>query len=440
MDLLEYQAKELFREVGIPVLPSQTIANPRELKRLQIRYPVVLKSQVRVGGRGKAGGIRFVANTIDAIAAARTIFNLSILGEYPEFILAESRYNTEREFFLAIVLDYKLQRPVLLGSAQGGMNVASILENLQQVVVESEFSPFYARHLTLKMGLKGELIQSVSGIIEKMYRLFWEKDLDLIEINPLGMSATGELMALDGKITLNDYALARHPEVLTLTASSHSNQNESRTSATQLGVKTGLLANKTHDRQAYLSQIKSPESYPQDKQPEWLDWQEKKGNIAIICNSLDLALLSWDLICQEKGKPACCVVISEAKLYENLQEVLAKLLEWQGLKVVLVNILAEPQINQNIAQFFANYLQPTPEAQEKLTDNDSNGALSKNLTSNQTQPASPSPNQNLSAIKFVLRLINQPASDFSENLATTLYWTDSLEEAVKQTISLLKLK
>ena len=96
MDLLEYQAKELFREIGIPTLPSQTIKDPRQIKQLQIPYPVVLKSQVRAGGRGKAGGVRFVSNTIDAIAATRTIFQLSILGEYPEVVLAEAHYNTKK--------------------------------------------------------------------------------------------------------------------------------------------------------------------------------------------------------------------------------------------------------------------------------------------------------------------------------------------------------
>ena len=158
MELLEYQAKELFKMVGIPILPSQTIKDSRKIKQLQIPYPVVLKSQVRSGGRGKAGGVRFAANTIDAIAAARIIFNLSILNEYPEFILAEAHYNAEREFLLAIVLDYDLQRPVLLGSALGGMNVDSLLANLQQVVVESEFSLFYARRLVANMGLSGQLI------------------------------------------------------------------------------------------------------------------------------------------------------------------------------------------------------------------------------------------------------------------------------------------
>jgi succinyl-CoA synthetase beta subunit len=216
MDLLEYQAKELFREVGIPVLPSQRIDHPRDLKRLEIPYPVVLKSQVPTGGRARAGGIRFVENTIDAIAAARAVFNLSILGQYPQVLLAESRYDAEQEFFLAVILDYSLGRPVLLGSPQGGINVEAVIEKMQRVVVEQEFSPFYARRLALKMGLQGNLIEVVSGIIQKMYQLFVQKDLDLIEINPLAINSTGEAMALDGKISANDYAIGRHGELATL--------------------------------------------------------------------------------------------------------------------------------------------------------------------------------------------------------------------------------
>jgi len=119
---LWYCTKEIFAQVGIPILPSQPIHEPGGLKRLNIPYPIVLKSQVRAGGRGKAGGVKFVANTIDAIAAAHAIFHLPIAGEYPEVILAEARYNPQQEIFLAILLDYHLQRPVLLGASQGGMD------------------------------------------------------------------------------------------------------------------------------------------------------------------------------------------------------------------------------------------------------------------------------------------------------------------------------
>jgi len=96
MDLLEYQAKEWFREMGIPVLPSQRIDRPSDLKGLKIPYPVVLKSQVR-SGRGRAGGVKFVENTIDAIAAAQTFFTADP-REFPEVLLAEAKYNADREF------------------------------------------------------------------------------------------------------------------------------------------------------------------------------------------------------------------------------------------------------------------------------------------------------------------------------------------------------
>jgi succinyl-CoA synthetase beta subunit len=210
MDLLEYQAKALFQEVGIPTLPAQRIDRPTDLKFLKISYPVVLKSQVSVGNRGKVGGVRFVENTIDAIAAAQTMFNLPIFGEIPQVLLAETKYNVFQEFYLAVLIDEALCRPVLLGAGQGGMDLDAVIEQIQQVVVQEEFSPFYARKLAIKMGLTGSLLLKVSQIIESMYRLMVANDLDLVEINPLGVSSDGEVMALDGKVTANDQAIIRH--------------------------------------------------------------------------------------------------------------------------------------------------------------------------------------------------------------------------------------
>lgn len=131
MDLLEYQAKALFREMDIPVLPSQRIDSVQDLKELTIPYPVVLKSQVRSGGRGKAGGVRFVENTIDAVAVAQSIFNLPIRDEYPRVLLAEAKYNSDRELYLAITLDPISRRPVILGSTQGGVAVEDALSDIQ---------------------------------------------------------------------------------------------------------------------------------------------------------------------------------------------------------------------------------------------------------------------------------------------------------------------
>lgn len=277
MDLLEYQAKELFQAMGIPVLPSQQISQPQDLKGLRIPYPVVLKSQVRRGGRGKAGGVRFAENTIDAIAAAQAIFNLPIMGDYPDIILAEAKYDADREFYLAVVLDTSLRRPVLLGSQEGGMNAEATFSHVQRVSVDQDFSPFYARRLAIKMGLKGKLIASVSAVIEKMYRLFLQQDLDLVEINPLGVSVDGEVMALDGKVTVNDTALNRHPHLQALTA------------------------RLTHPRSLA----------PGLEQATFWDLD---GSIGVISNGLGLTLTTLDLLYQAKGKPGGCLnLVGEAQ-------------------------------------------------------------------------------------------------------------------------------
>jgi succinyl-CoA synthetase beta subunit len=272
MDLLEYQAKELFRQIGIPILPSQRIDRPTDLKALRIPYPVVLKSQVSVGNRGKAGGIRFVENTIDAIAAARTIFNLPILGEYPQVLLAEAKYNTSQEFYLAIVIDRLACRPVLLGSTDGGMNINAILNQIQQVVVYDEFSSFYARRLALKMGLQGDLMLAVSEIIEKMYLLMRSQDLDLVEINPLGVDRNGAVMALDGKISVNQHALGRHPH-----------------------LQQWQVVDVVRNRLGSLS-------------PLFTD----VGNISILCSGNGLALAMLDGIAQGGGQVAQCIVVDPA--------------------------------------------------------------------------------------------------------------------------------
>ncbi|MEM1427798.1 MAG: ATP-grasp domain-containing protein, partial [Cyanobacteria bacterium P01_H01_bin.130] len=213
MDLLEYQAKALFADHGIPILPSQKIDSVSDIRNLRIPYPVMLKSQVPTHGRGRAGGIRRATNTIDAIAAAQSIFRLPIRGHCPDVLLAESHYAVQRELYLAIILDHNARRPLLLGSAMGGTDADLSPEQVVPILVEDEFSPFYVRRLALGMGLRGALMRTVAAVAEKMYQLFIHRDLDLVEINPLAVGANGEVMALDGKVRINNNALGRHPMV-----------------------------------------------------------------------------------------------------------------------------------------------------------------------------------------------------------------------------------
>lgn len=330
MDLLEYQAKELFSQMGIPVLPSQRIDRPTDLKGLKIPFPIVLKSQVYTGARGKVGGIRFVENTIDAIAAAQAIFHLSIMGKYPKVLLAEAKYNPDREFYLAVTLDSSTCRPVLLGSQSGGVEVEAHLADMQQVVVDQEFSPFYARRLALKMGLEGKLLCSVSTIIEKMYRLFVARDLDLVEINPLAVSADQNLMALDGKITVNDAALGRQPELAALIAT---------------------IPNQT------IASLSCG-----------VNLVELEGNIGVMCSGAGLTMSTLDLLHKLKGKPAnfvdlgsdyrhCC---PPDVLQERLKQGLDVMTQEKGVKVVLVNILGGVISCLQVAEAIAGFLKWQP--------------------------------------------------------------------------------
>lgn len=404
MDLLEYQAKELFHEIGIPVLPSQRIDRPSDLKGLKIPYPVVLKSQVPIGGRGRAGGIKFVENTIDAIAAAQTIFHLPIMGAYPEVLLAEARYDAHQEFYLAVTLDYVLGRPILLGSSQGGVDVEAVIEKMQQVVVDQEFSPFYARCLAIKMGLQGELLLSVSAIIEKMFKLFVEKDLDLVEINPLGVSSKGEVMALDGKVTVNDAALGRHPDLAILGAK-REKQPENAT--------------------PHLSLLS----------PHLL---ELKGNIAVVCNGMGLALATLDLIYQGRGIPARYLNLGEQissntgeSLSDRLERGLELLVREDGIQAILVNILADVTCSDQVADAIANYLERNLNQGSGTRAGRQRGEKrSREASSAKTQDSSP---------QFIVRLAGSELHTASERLVSLgVHLVDTLDEGVAKAVSLGK--
>lgn len=403
MDLLEYQAKELFREVGIPVLPSQRIDRPKDLKGLKIPYPVVLKSQVYIGGRGRVGGVKFVENTIDAVAAAQTIFNLPIMGEYPQALLAEAKYAAEQEFYLAVTLNRSIRRPVLLGSRQGGIDVELAIEHMQQVVVDQEFSPFYARRLALKMGLEGKLIQSVAAIIEKMYQLFGQKDLDLVEINPLGVSSSGDVMALDGKVTVNDEALSRHADLSALAAK--------------------MINSLTQPVPTLLSHSGRGNDLP--------ILVELDGNISILGNGAGLTMTTMDLVCKAGGKPATCLNIggetrwdwSPELLCERLERGLELVTQSRQVRVVLINIVSSNIACDRIGKVINNYLQRR-------------GYLASNLGEPRAEGVMPRP---IRLPHLVVRLVGNALEQARQPLAdtpTTL--VERLDDAVAQVVALAK--
>jgi succinyl-CoA synthetase beta subunit len=392
MDLLEYQAKQLFREVGIPVPASQRIDRPADLKSLTIPYPVALKSQVYMGGRGRLGGIRLVSNTIDAIAAAHTIFNLPIVGEYPKVLLAEAKFDIKQELYLAVVLNRSIRRPVLLGSAKGGVDVQTAIDEMQQVVVDQEFSPFYARRLALKMGLEGDLLNSVTDVIRRMYRLFLTKDLDLVEINPLAVNADHDVMALDGKVTVNDAALGRHPT---------------------------LAALDTRQRKPAVARL-----------PEVLSTIDPDGQIGILANGAGLTMATMDLVCQAGGKPANFLNIGGETHYDALPETMCQQLE-QGLdllahnkqiKVILINIVSGTLPCDQVARSIARFFEPSISTIKLLSASQEDGRISR------VKPPA-----------LVVRLVGSQLQAARDILAKTpTLMTEDLDKAIAQTLALVK--
>ncbi len=296
MELLEYQAKDLFRRAGIPVLPSARIEHPTQLKKLTIPYPIALKSQVHTGGRGKAGGVRFADNTIDAIAAAQVIFGLPIRGERPRVILAEQKYRSANEIFLAVGWDGGGQCPVLMGSLMGGIQIDDHLDSILTVPVTEDFQPFLARRLAYRMGLSGSLLQAVADMIRRMYSLFTTYDLELIEINPLGVGEDLEVMALDGKIRIRGQHWTWHPYLQNLA------------------------------REAPLTTLSL-----EDQARLWdLHWQELSatGQILILSSGLELASLDQRALADQGVETACILDLGEMPGLIQVQQGLLLLGEW----------------------------------------------------------------------------------------------------------------
>ena len=397
MDLLEYQMKEWFHQIGIPVLPSQRIDHPTDLKQLKISYPIVLKSQVSRTDREKVGGVKIVETTIDAIAAAQNMFNLPIWGELPEVLLAESKYNSQAELYLAVVLDTALCRPVLLGGKEPNSYEDSKRENMSYVVVEKECSPFYARRLGWKMGLKGTLMQSIGDIVEKMYHLFIQKDLDFVEINPLAIHSSGQVMALNGRVRINERAINRHPEIAN-------------------------LAHKVANRD-YKNQINTTFD-------NW-DSLDMLGKIGILGYGMGSVLAMLDLIVDSGGTPGACLNLRHSlatdvhpsSFCERLERGLHILATQKNMQVILINFVGNvPQIGQ-IPEAIAKFIQSqrSESKQENKTKRDACfPRLIVRLMGAEFNPA-----------KKYLATIKAP------NEALTL--VDDLDEAVAETIRLAKL-
>jgi len=215
MKLFEYQGKQLFEKCGIAVPKGKVFERKNEISCMS--FPLVLKAQVPVGGRGKAGGIQSADNEKDVKEKFASILSMTIGGYHVEKVLAEEKITVQRELYLSIVLDRSHRMPLLMASRDGGIDIESVSDDC---IIKEWINPligiqaFHIRRILTGLQLGAEVEKEISRVMSRMYQLFRTYDCELVEINPLVQTKDNKIIALDAKVIINDDALYRHPDIV----------------------------------------------------------------------------------------------------------------------------------------------------------------------------------------------------------------------------------
>lgn len=215
MKLFEYRGKELFKKYGLEVPNGKLVSTEKDF--FDLNFPLVLKAQVPIGGRGKAGGIKSAENKKDAISKLSQIMGMDIRGYKVGKVLAEEKADIKNELYLSISLDRTKKMPLIMASASGGMDIESVPDGKifkEWVNPLIGIQPFNIRNVVSKLKLGKEESKGTSKILSKIYKLFRDYDCELVEINPLIITSNGSVMALDSKVIINDDAMYRHTDII----------------------------------------------------------------------------------------------------------------------------------------------------------------------------------------------------------------------------------
>ncbi len=218
MDLFEYQARDLFEKYGVPVLQGRIADTPSEAEAAAaaIGGTVVVKAQVKTGGRGKAGGVKVAHSPAEAKEKAEQILGLDIKGHVVKRVMIAQGAQIEREFYFSVLLDRSNRTFLSLCSVEGGMEIEQLAverpEALAKIPVSavSGIDNAKAREIAIAGGFPTELVDAVADVFVKLYKVFKEEDATLVEVNPLVLTKDGDIVALDGKVTFDDNAEFRH--------------------------------------------------------------------------------------------------------------------------------------------------------------------------------------------------------------------------------------
>jgi len=250
MKLIEYQGKELFRRFGIPVPHGVFAENPADVKAFIEKNPGswVIKSQVLMGGRGKAGGIKFADDADEGETYARELIgkvlknNQNPDGEAVRSLLVEQKLAIESEAYVSITIDRATKRPVVIVSSQGGMDVEEVAESRPEAISKYWIdpavgvSPFIARELFFDAKLPAGYGKTFPAILDGLYRMFMEYGANLVEINPLVLAKDGQVVASDAKVELDDNGLYKHPELAAWSNEGPADEDQAAAVAIGLGM------------------------------------------------------------------------------------------------------------------------------------------------------------------------------------------------------------
>jgi succinyl-CoA synthetase beta subunit len=310
LKLHEYQSKRIFAQYGVPIPGGDVATTPEQVRQIAARLGkrVVIKSQVLVGGRGKAGGIRLADHPDDAERIADQILGMNIRGFSVKKVLVDEAAEISTEIYLGIVIDRARCRPIMMASSEGGVEIEEVARATPERIVKVAIDPFLGlqsyqgRELAFGVGLRKELVRDFVRIAQGLYQAFIACDASLAEINPLVITGQGELLAVDGKMLLDDNALFRHFELAEMRDADEETPEE------------------------------------QEARRHGLSYVKLNGEIGCMVNGAGLAMATMDITKLYGGEPANFLDIGGGAQADKVAAALRIILSDPNVKAVLFNI------------------------------------------------------------------------------------------------------
>jgi succinyl-CoA synthetase beta subunit len=332
LKLHEYQSKRIFANYGVPIPQGDVATTPEEARRIAARLGkrVVIKSQVLVGGRGKAGGIRLADHPDEAEHVADDILGMNIKGLTVRKVLVDEAADITKEIYLGIVIDRAQRRPVMMASAEGGVEIEEVARTMPERIVKVSIDPFLGlqayqgRELAFGIGLAKEYTRAFVEIAQSLYNAFVGCDASLAEINPLVVTGEGKLLAVDGKMLLDDNALYRHFDLAEMRDADEETPEE------------------------------------QEARRHGLSYVKLDGEIGCMVNGAGLAMATMDITKLYGGEPANFLDIGGGAQADKVAAALRIILSDPNVKAVLFNIFGGITRCDEVAKGILSALEEVP--------------------------------------------------------------------------------